>query len=52
MPAKKWVKKPGLPPESIVYVGEKPVEKIKIEIIDYTAKKLQIKTAKKVEEYR
>jgi magnesium transporter len=43
-------KKIGLPPGTVVHVGEKKTEKVKITIIDYDATELQEKEAKDVEE--
>lgn len=43
-------KKAGLPPGSLVHVGEKRTGKVKITIIDYDKKKFQEKLAKKVDE--
>jgi magnesium transporter len=43
-------KKVGLPPGSLVYVGEKKMERAKITIIDYDEQSYQEKEAKTVEE--
>ncbi|MBW2984283.1 magnesium/cobalt transporter CorA [Candidatus Woesearchaeota archaeon] len=43
-------KKAGLPPGTLVYVGKRGEERVKVDIIDYTDFKLQEKTVKKVEE--
>ncbi|MFH1256656.1 MAG: magnesium/cobalt transporter CorA [Candidatus Diapherotrites archaeon] len=43
-------KKGGMPPGSIVFVGEKKCEKARITIMDYDLEKLEEKEAKKVEE--
>ena len=47
---KTTIKKPGLPPGSLIYVGKEKATKAKIEIIDYTKNKFTEKTTKKVEE--
>ncbi|NIS62843.1 MAG: magnesium/cobalt transporter CorA [Proteobacteria bacterium] len=53
---KKMVKKAGphekvgLPPGTLMHIGERKTEKVKITIIDYDEKELQEKEAKKVEE--
>ena len=43
-------KKLGLPPGSLVHVGEKKIERPRITIIDYDEKKLEEREVKKVEE--
>ncbi len=40
----------GLPPGSIVHIGEKKTEKVKISVMDYTIGKIDEKEIKKVEE--
>jgi magnesium transporter len=47
---KKSGSKRGLPPGSIVHVGEKKTDKVKISIIDYTIGKFDEKEVKNVEE--
>jgi len=47
---KKSSKTRGLPPGSLVHIGEKKTEKIKISIIDYSANKFEEKEIKNVEE--
>jgi len=47
---KKRTQKIGLPPGTLVHVGEKKVEKTKITIIDYDAEHLEEKIAKTVDE--
>jgi magnesium transporter len=47
---KKRTQKIGLPPGTLVHVGEKKVEKTKITIIDYDAEHLEEKVAKTVDE--
>jgi magnesium transporter len=47
---KRGVKKAGLPPGTLVYTGEKRVEKAKISLIDYDETQFQEKEVKKVEE--
>jgi magnesium transporter len=42
--------KAGLPPGSVVHIGRKKVEKVKLELIDYTEEKIIEKELKKVEE--
>jgi magnesium transporter len=42
--------KTGLPPGSIVHIGEKKVDQVKINIIDYDAEKLDTKTIDSIEE--
>jgi magnesium transporter len=42
--------KVGLPPGTLVHIGERKTEEVKITIIDYDEKELQEKEAKKVEE--
>lgn len=47
---KKISKKKGLPPGSLVHVGEKKTETVRITIIDYNKSQFQEKEAKKIEE--
>lgn len=47
---KKRTQKIGLPPGTLIHVGEKKVEKTKITIIDYDAEHLEEKVAKTVDE--
>ena len=47
---KKRTQKIGLPPGTLVHVGEKKIEKTKITIIDYDAEHLEEKVAKTVDE--
>ena len=47
---KKISRKRGLPPGSLVHVGEKKTERARITIIDYDKTQFQDKEAKKVEE--
>jgi len=47
---KKKSKKMGLPPGTLVHIGEKRIEKVKINIIDYDEKHLQEKEAKSIKE--
>ena len=47
---KEKLKKVGLPPGSIVHIGNKRDEKVKITIVDYCEAKFQEKEAKSVEE--
>ena len=47
---KKRSKKRGLPPGTLVHIGEKKAEKIKITIINYDETQLQEKEAKAIEE--
>jgi magnesium transporter len=47
---KKRANKRGLPPGSIVHVGEKKTEEVKISIMDYTIRKYEEKEVKKVED--
>lgn len=47
---KKRSKKAGLPPGSLVHIGEKKVEEVKITIIDYDETHFQEKEAKSIEE--
>jgi len=47
---KKKSKKVGLPPGSIVHIGNKRDEKVKITIVDYDEKHLQEKEVKSIEE--
>ncbi len=50
MRVRKRIKKPGLSPGALVYVGEKKVEKVSINLIDYDETRFQEKEAKKIEE--
>ncbi|MCP8318527.1 MAG: magnesium/cobalt transporter CorA [Candidatus Methylarchaceae archaeon HK01B] len=47
---KKRSKKTGLPPGTLILIGEKKIEKARITIIDYNEAQFQEKEAKKVEE--
>ncbi|MCP8306545.1 MAG: magnesium/cobalt transporter CorA [archaeon] len=47
---KKRSKKTGLPPGTLIHIGEKKIEKARITIIDYDEAQFQEKEAKKVEE--
>ena len=47
---KKRSKKAGLPPGSLVHIGNKRVEKVKISIIDYDEKQFQEKEIKDIKE--
>jgi magnesium transporter len=47
---RKRAKKGGLPPGTLVYVGEKPEEKVRITVIDYDEKHLEEKKVETVEE--
>jgi magnesium transporter len=47
---KKSSRKKGLPPGSLVHIGERKTEKVRISIIDYNEEKFQEKEAKNVEE--
>ena len=47
---KRVSKKTGLPPGAVVHIGDKRIEKAKIDIIDYDEAQFQEKTAKKAEE--
>ena len=47
---KKVTKKAGLPPGTLVHVGEKKVERVKITVIDYNEKDLEEKVLSTVEE--
>ena len=47
---KKYSKKIGLPPGTMVYVGEKKVEKTKISVIDYDKDNFQKRELETVEE--
>lgn len=44
------VKKPGLPPGTLVHVGEKKVEEVKITVLDYDEKTFQEKDVVDIEE--
>lgn len=44
---KRVSKKTGLPPGAVVHIGDKRIEKAKIDIIDYDEAQFQEKTAKK-----
>ena len=43
-------KEPGLPPGTLVYVGKKKVQKVSIDVIDYTESKFEEKAIKRVED--
>ncbi|HUU50437.1 MAG TPA: magnesium/cobalt transporter CorA [Nitrospinota bacterium] len=47
---KRVSKKTGLPPGAVVHIGDKRIEKAKIDIIDYDEAQFQEKAAKKAEE--
>jgi len=47
---KRVSKKTGLPPGTVVHIGDKRIEKAKIDIIDYDEAQFQEKAAKKAEE--
>ena len=47
---KKRSKKRGLPPGTLVHIGEKKIEQVKIRVIDYDEAQLQEKEAKTIEE--
>jgi len=47
---KKRSKERGLPPGSLVHIGEKKTEKVKITVIDYNISNLEQKEVRKVEE--
>ena len=47
---KKRAKTLGLPPGSLVHIGEKKVDKVRITILDYNEKEFQEKELEKVEE--
>jgi len=47
---KKISKKAGLPPGTLVHIGEKKTEKVRITIIDYDEQQIQEKEAKTIEE--
>jgi len=47
---RKRSKKTGLPPGSMVYVGEKKVEEVKLSVIDYDQDKIEKRDLKNVEE--
>ena len=49
-PIKKTSEKAGLPPETLIYIGEKKTAEIKITIISYDEKEFQETEAKTVEE--
>jgi magnesium transporter len=48
--AKKRLKKSGLPPGTLVYVGEKQVENVKISYLDYDEQNFQEKQVSNIEE--
>ena len=48
--SKKTSKKAGLPPGTLVHIGEKKIEKVRITIIDYNEAQFQEKEVKTVEE--
>ncbi len=50
MPQLKRSKKAGLPPGSMVHIGEKRTEKVRINVIDYDSKNLTEKEVKNAEE--
>ncbi len=45
--SKKMSKKVGLPPGTLIHVGERKVEKVKIRIFDYDEAQFEEKEAKK-----
>ena len=47
---KRQAKRAGLPPGTLVYVGEKKIEKVQIRYIDYDEQKLQEKQVSNIEE--
>ena len=47
---KSHAKKPGLPPGTLVYMGEKKIEKVRIRYIDYDEQELREKEVAKTEE--
>jgi magnesium transporter len=47
---KRHSKKVGLPPGSMIHVGEKKVEKVSISVLDYDEQHLEAKTLEKVEQ--
>ncbi|MFQ5952680.1 MAG: magnesium/cobalt transporter CorA [Candidatus Omnitrophota bacterium] len=47
---KKISKRTALPPESLIYIGEKKTEKTKITLVDYDTKQYQEKELKTIEE--
>ena len=47
---KKATKKVGLPPGTIIHIGEKKTEKVKITVIDYDEAEFQEGEAKTIEE--
>lgn len=47
---KKRSKKAGLPPETLIHIGEKKTEEVKITIMDYDEIQLQEKEAKTFDE--
>ncbi len=47
---KKGLKKRGLPPGSLVHIGEKKTDKVKISVIDYDQNNLEEKEVNKIEE--
>jgi magnesium transporter len=49
-PAKRISKKAGLPPGTLVYIGEKKVENVRITYIDYDEQTFQEKQASNIEE--
>ena len=49
-PVKKISKKAGLPPETLVHIGERKAEKVKITIIDYDEVRLEERVVKEVRE--
>ena len=49
-PVKKISKKAGLPPETLVHIGERKAEKVKITIIDYDEVRFEERVVKEVRE--
>ena len=47
---KKHSRKTGLPPGTLIHIGEKKTEQVKITLIDYNEEKVQEKTVETVEE--
>lgn len=47
---KRKSEKTGLPPGSIIHIGEKKIDRVKIDLIDYSADKLDIKPLVSIEE--
>jgi len=44
------IKKAGLPPGEVVYIGKEKTEKVNIEVIDYTESRFQEKSVKNIDE--